>query len=113
MEVKSSTQCFLYAYLPIERAESIQFAVECDINSKVFQMRTKLVFFFEKLGFSENKSMIFFSKSVKVVNLIKIRSENLEKIESFLKKEYLSEENAFNFLKSIFVKVGGRTICQW
>ena len=38
---------------------------------------------------------------------------NLEKIENLLKKEYLPENNAFNLLKSIVVKVGKREIFWW
>ena len=46
-----------------------KFAVECDWNSKISQIRTKYGFFWIKVGFfAEN--LIFFSKLVEVANLL-------------------------------------------
>ena len=81
MERKSTSERgrFFYIYLLIENVRVRQtddsefesflllnhskFAVECDQNSKISQIRTNLFFWEKNLGFFRNKNMIFFSKS--------------------------------------------------
>ena len=72
--------------------------------AKMLYNSYKLILFLRNIFFPRKLS--FFAKKIR-------KFANLEKLENFLKKEYLSEKKRFQPSQKLLVKVGGRKICQW